>query len=163
MSASEPVITPVGPADVAALAAALAALSADLGDPHRATPDALARACLGPDPVCHGLVARAGTDLAGAALVSGIFSTAQGAAGAYVSDLWVAGAHRRRGLGRALLREAAALAARRWQARFLKLAVYTDNVRALDFYDRLGFRPAARERSFLLISPAFDALLGDPR
>ncbi len=163
MSGSDIGIAPAGPADMDALAAALAALSDDLGDPHRATPDALARACLGSDPVCHGLVARAGTDLAGAALVSAVFSTTQGAAGAYVSDLWVAGAHRGRGLGRTLLRQAAALGARRWQARFLKLAVYTDNARALDFYTRLGFRPAAHERSFLLMPPAFDALMGDPR
>lgn len=168
MSGSDPAIVPVGPADIAALADALAALSADLGDTHRAGARDLARACLGPAAVCRGLLARAGGARAGgapvgAALVSAIFSTTQGAAGAYVSDLWVAPAHRGRGLGRALLAAAAALAARRWEARFLKLAVYAGNAEALDFYRRLGFRHAAHERALLLPRDAFDNLGGDPR
>lgn len=161
MSVSEIVIAPAGPADMNALAVALTALSSDLGDTHRATADDIARACLGPDPACHGLLARAGAEVAGAALVSPLFSTTQGAAGVHVSDLWVAPAFRGRKLGQSLLREAAMLGARRWQARFLKLAVYTDNTRALDFYDRLGFRLAGRERACLLASPAFDTLIGD--
>lgn len=165
MCGSEPAIAPAigvaGAADMAALAAALAALSADLGDTHRADAAALAAACLGVPPACHGLLARGAGGVTGAALVSAIFSTTQGAAGAYVSDLWVAAGARGQGLGRRLLRAAAGFAAERWRARFVKLAVYDDNPGARGFYARLGFRPAAHEYALLLPAPAFDALRGE--
>jgi len=120
-----------------------------------------ARACLGPAPACHGLLAREGADLAGAALISPLFSTTQGMAGGYLSDLWVAQRWRGRGLGQRLLAAAARLAARRWDARFLKLAVYDDNPRAAAFYAGLGFAPRARERAWLLPAPGFADLVGD--
>lgn len=156
-----PAIAVAGAADMAALAAALAALSVDLGDTHRADAAALAAACLGDPPACHGLLARGAAGVTGAALVSPLFSTTLGAAGAYVSDLWVAGGARGQGLGRRLLQETTAFAAGRWGARFLKLAVYDGNVRARDFYARMGFRPASREHALLLAAPAFAALLGE--
>ena len=148
----------VGAGDMARLSAALAALSADLGDTHRTTEAALAVACLGPSPACHGLLAEARGDVAGAALMSPVFSTTQGAAGGYVSDLWVAPGWRGAGLGRRLLAGAAALAASRWQARFLRLTVYSGNAGARAFYGRLGFELAERERTCLLSGAEFDRL-----
>lgn len=162
MSPSEPLrIAPAGPGDIACLARALEALSADLGDMHRAREEVLARACLGPAPACHGLIARAGAEMMGAALVSPVFSTTYGAAGAYVSDLWVSEAARGQGLGRQLLQGVAGFARERWQARFLKLTVYDENEGARAFYGRLGFGVADRNLTCLMDPQAFDTLLGE--
>lgn len=154
-------ISLVGPEDIADLARALEALSADMGDTHRATGQELARACLGDAPACHGLLSRQGGAVVAAALISPVFSTTFGAAGAYVSDLWVANAARGQGLGRFLLRAAAKYSAHKWQARFLKLTVYAENTGARAFYDRLGFDMAERDLTCLLAARAFDDLLGD--
>lgn len=143
------------------LARALEALSTHMGDTHRATEEALARACLGAFPACHGFLARSGTDVAGAALVSPVFSTTRGAPGAYVSDLWVADEFRGRGLGRRLLCVAGEFAARNWRARFLKLTVYAENAGARAFYERLGFEVAERDRACLLGDAGFDDLMGE--
>lgn len=159
MSRSEVVIRAAGSGDMGRLADALHALSRDIGDTHRATGDALAAACAGAVPACHGLLAEGEGGLAGAALVSPVFSTTQGAAGAYVSDLWVAAPWRGTGLGRRILGAAADLGRERWQARFLKLTVYADNAAARAFYDRLGFAVAERDRSCLLSPAGFDRLL----
>jgi len=163
MSGSEALrIAPAGAADMTDLARALGALSADLGDAHGAGEDELARACLGPAPACHGFLARAGREVAGAALVSPVFSTTRGGAGAYVSDLWVAQARRGQGVGRALLGAVARAAGDLWGARFVKLTVYDDNPAARAFYERLGFAMALRDRTCLLGGDAFDRILGEP-
>ncbi|MGG7644329.1 GNAT family N-acetyltransferase [Rhodovulum sp. YNF3179] len=150
------------PADAGRLNAALAALSADLDDPHAADADLLARAISGAAPAAHALLAEGTTGLLGAALYSPLVSTARGQAGVYVSDLWIADAARGQGLGRRLLAAVARDAARRWRAGFIKLAVYEDNPRARAFYDRLGFTPAAREQYMSMQGAAFEALKGDP-
>ena len=159
MSASEAAIRVAGEGDMGRLATALEALSQDLGDTHRAGEAELAAACLGRPPACHGLLAEMGGDVAGVALVSPVFSTTQGAAGAYVSDLWVAGPWRGAGLGRRLLAAAAALARDRWQGRFLRLTVHADNSEAHAFYGRLGFTVAERDRLCLISGGDFDRLL----
>ena len=152
-------IRPVTQADVSALAWALEQLSADLGDPHRTDTATLAAACLGPGGACRGLIARNAGTTAGAALISPVFSTTYGAVGIYVSDLWVTAQARGSGLGRALLGAAARLGADTWQASFLKLTVYAENTDAARFYDRLGFRTAARDRSCLLSGAEFSSLM----
>ena len=164
MSLSETIgISRVGPEDILDLAIALEALSSDMGDTHRATAEVLTRACLGDAPACHGLLAREGGAVLGAALASPVFSTTCGAAGVYVSDLWVADTARGTGLGRTLLRAVADFAVHRWQARFMKLTVYEENTSARAFYDRLGFDMAERDLTCLLTADAFDDLLGDPQ
>ena len=162
-------ISPATAADVGALDAALRRLSADMGDPHRASQDILATALSGPDPACHALLARpvlavAGTtdQAIGAALFAPLFSTTRGMAGAYVSDLWVAPERRGTGLGVMLLAAVRDQTARRWGAGFLRLGVYADNTRARAFYDRLGFRPSADETVLTLAGPALAALKGAP-
>lgn len=156
-------ITLAGPKDIADLARALEALSGDMDDTHRATVTVLAHACFGEGAACHGLLARRDGAVIGAALVSPVFSTTYGAAGAYVSDLWVADAARGQGMGRALLRAVAGFAWEKWRARFLKLTVYAENTGARAFYDRLGFDMAERDLTCLLAAGAFDDLLGDPQ
>ena len=160
MSPSDTVtIRPAGAADMATLAAALERLSADMGDTHRADAATLTAACTGPDPACHGLLAFAGAQVVGAALLSPVFSTTTGCAGTYVSDLWVSRAARGTGLGRRLLRAAAEEGRARWQAGFVKLAVYDDNPAARAFYDRLGFRHLDRDQVMILDT---ETLLKDP-
>lgn len=133
------VISPAAESDLDDLHAALAALSRDLGDTHRAGVDALRAAGFGAVAAFHGLLARRGAAVVGAAMASPVFSTTRGAAGVYVSDLWVAEGERGRGTGRRLLAEALRLGRARWQAGYVRLVVYGDNAGARGFYERLGF------------------------
>jgi ribosomal protein S18 acetylase RimI-like enzyme len=59
----------------------------------------------------------------------------------WVSDLWVLREHRNRGVGRQLLFDGEAEIAGRGHATF-RLRVVKSNVRAVRFYDRLGWRVA---------------------
>lgn len=127
--------------DLDLLDQALRRLSGDLGDSHVAGRAALARALCGAHPAAHGMLALEGEELRGAALFSPVFSTVRGAAGVYVSDLWVADAARGLGLGRRLLGAVGVRAARLWRARWLTLAVYDHSTASRRFYDRLGFEP----------------------
>lgn len=151
--------------DAGRMNAALACLSADLGDPHQATPGDLATAGFRPEPAFHAILAedRAGdanAPLAGVAVYSPLFSTMRGGAGVYVSDLWVAPAARGTGLGRRLLQAVRDDAERVWGVRFLKLAAYEDNPSALAFYARLGFVHHEHER-YLTLDAAGLAALGE--
>jgi ribosomal protein S18 acetylase RimI-like enzyme len=151
-----------GPDDVNALDAGLRALSADLGHVHRATTAELRDACLGPHPAVIGLLAEAEGRTAGVALFSPLFSTVRGAAGAYVSDLWVAEDWRGRGLGEPLLAAVRDEGATLWRARFLRLGVAPDNKRARAFYGRLGFTAALDETMMTLTGDGLAALKGAP-
>lgn len=152
----KPPIRLAGPGDMAALHAGLSRLSDELGDRHRATEAALAQACTAPQPAAYGFVAGDGPE--GAALAAPLFSTTRGAAGLYVSDLWVAPAARGTGLGRRLLAHVARFGADRWGASFLRLSVYGENAAALAFYDRLGFADTPRDRWLVLAGAALDSL-----
>jgi ribosomal protein S18 acetylase RimI-like enzyme len=121
---------------VATVHCALSALADDLGDTHAATPDALVAACFEPIGVAFARLAEAAGGVEGVAPASPAFSTTIGGAGVYVSDLWVARPRRGSGLGRKLLQEAARHDGERWGARFVKLAVYSDNAAAAAFYER---------------------------
>lgn len=144
--------------DIAALDAALACLSRDLGDPHRAEIDVLERALFGVPQLSWACVADAVDGIAGVVLFAPVFSTVRGGAGVYVSDLWVGGAERGRGLGAALLRSAAETARNLWDAGFIRLSVHDDNERARDFYENLGFAPAGAETVMLATVEDFQRL-----
>jgi ribosomal protein S18 acetylase RimI-like enzyme len=157
---SPPAIRPAEPGDAEALDAALAALSADLGDVHRSDAAALRAHGFGPGASFRALVAEGGgaAGFAGAVLMSPIFSTVKGGPGVYVSDLWVAPGLRGSGLGRRLLAAAAEAARAEWGARHLKLTVYDDNPRARAFYERLGFVADPRALTLAIEGAALDAL-----
>ena len=129
-------------ADLARLECALRALSADIAEDYATDSAALAQAVLADRPSAHGLLALRGNQTLGAALCSPVFSTVRGAAGAYVSDLWVTADARGQGLGARLLAQIAQEGAVRWRATWLKLAVYDHSEDAQRFYQRLGFEPA---------------------
>lgn len=136
--------------DAERLNAALAALSDHLGDRHRAAAADLLKAGWGETPVFRAQIAEADAALVGAALYSPVFSTTRGAAGLFVSDLWVAAGARGSGLGRRLLAAAAADAAAGWGADFLKLSVYDDNDDARAAYLAMGFAAHETETNLSL-------------
>ncbi|HHX89698.1 MAG TPA: GNAT family N-acetyltransferase [Paracoccus sp.] len=129
-------------ADIARLEAALHALSLELGEIYATDPATLQHALTGPQPSAQALLAVQGGQTLGAALFSPVFSTVRGAAGVYVSDLWVSAEARGQGLGARLLAQIARQGAATWQARWLKLAVYDHSLEAQKFYKRLGFERA---------------------
>lgn len=129
-------------ADLARLEGALRALSADIGEEYTTDSITFAVALTGPHPVAHGLLAVQGDQTLGAALYSPVFSTVRGAAGVYISDLWVSADARGHGFGAQLLAQVAQQGATLWQATWLKLAVYDHSHSAQQFYQRLGFAPA---------------------
>ena len=146
-------------ADAAKLNRALAQLSVDLGDQHRATDADIARFCFGPAPVFHAVLAEtADGRIVGAAAYSPFFSTVKGAVGLYVSDLWVAEETRGKRLGRLLLAEVRKAGREAWDAGFIRLGVYHDNPKAMAFYERLGFVAAVETQFMNLAGPPYDAL-----
>lgn len=147
-------------ADLILLDRALSALSADLGDTHSAGLDALRAGLAGEIPAAYGLLALDG-DLIGAALFGPMFSTVRGAAGVYVSDLWVAEAARGQGLGRALLAEVARRAGALWRAEWMMLAVYAHTPASRRFYERLGFEAQDQVTQMRLPQAAMRRLMGE--
>ncbi|MBC7282036.1 GNAT family N-acetyltransferase [Hoeflea sp.] len=146
-------------ADAARLNRALAQLSADMGDEHRATDADIARFCFGPAPVLNALLAvTEDGDIIGVAAYSPFFSTVNGAVGLYVSDLWVAEEARGKQLGQRLLAAVRKAGLEAWDAGFIRLGVYHDNPKAMAFYERLGFVPAAETQFMTLAGQPFDAL-----
>ncbi|MEX5729811.1 ribosomal protein S18 acetylase RimI-like enzyme [Rhodovulum iodosum] len=156
----ETIIRPATEADIDMLDAGLRRLSEGMGDSHRASVADLRRAGFGPRPSFRALLAEVDGALGGLALFSPVFSTMRGAAGLYVSDLWVAEAGRGQGLGRRLLARAAGEAETLWGARFLRLVVYDDNPAAQRFYRRLGLSADRREILMTLDEDGLDALEG---
>lgn len=149
------------PADAARLNDALRALSAALGDTHRATDGQIAAALVA-DGACRALIAESGAQVVGVAMFSPLFSTTRGMAGVYLSDLWVDDALRGMGLGSRLLAAVRDEAARTWGAQFLRLSVYAQNKQARAFYDRLGFTASENEHYLTLSGPALGAPKGEP-
>lgn len=130
---------------------ALTRLSADLGDTHVASLAALTEAA----GTWRALLALDGETPVGALFAAPLFSTTRGGLGLYVSDLWVDGALRGRGLGPRLL--AAALA--EWDPVFVKLSVYAQNAAGQAFYTRSGFAPQD-ETNMILHGAALERLKG---
>ncbi len=146
-------------AGLARLDDALRALSADIAEEYATDRAALARAVLGPMVAACGLLALRDAETVGAALYSPTFSTVRGAAGVYVSDLWVARGVRGRGLGARLLAQVAAAGRARWGATWLRLAAYPHSHDALAFYARLGFTPAEAQHELRLAPEATETLI----
>ncbi len=144
--------------DLAALDAALAALSREVGDPHRAGPREIGKALFGTPSSARALLAEGPDGVAGVVLYAPIFSTVRGGAGVFVSDIWVDEAARGRRLGLVLLRAAAENAESLWNAGFMRLSVHDHNTTARDFYRRLDFQPVGGETVMVLTGQEFQRL-----
>ncbi len=147
-------------ADLVLLDRALRALSADLGDTHSAGLDALRAGLTGEIPAAHGLLAL-DEELIGAALFGPLFSTVRGAAGVYVSDLWVDRAMRGRGLGRAVLARVARRAGALWRAEWMTMAGNAHTPATRRFDERLGFEAQDQVTQMRLSQPAMRRLMGE--
>ncbi|MFX0546208.1 GNAT family N-acetyltransferase [Roseovarius sp. S1116L3] len=154
----EIVMAPVKPDHIDMLDSALRQLAFELGDPYTADAAILAEAVCGPAASCLALLAIRGAKPVAAVLAAPAFSTSQGGAGIFVSDLWVAKNARGLGLARRLLAATIREGRSRNAGRFLKLAVYHDSLGARAAYDRLGFIASTDEINMLLTGAALEAL-----
>jgi GNAT superfamily N-acetyltransferase len=101
------------------------------------TPELLAAALFGPHPVAEAVIAEVSREPVGFALFYTTFSTWQCLPGVWLEDLFVRPAHRRGGVGRALLAHVARITVERGFGR-LEWAALDWNTPALNFYEGLG-------------------------
>ena len=101
--------------------------------------EAFLRDGFGPDPAFSGIIAERGNTAVGYLLYHFGYDTDQAMRVMHVVDLWVDPAARRGGIGRALMREAAARCRARG-GRALIWSVFAPNRTAVAFYTRLGGR-----------------------
>jgi GNAT superfamily N-acetyltransferase len=126
-----------------------------------ATEAALHEALFESKPQAQALVARSAGGVVGFALYFQNYSTFRARSGIYLEDLFVEPAHRSRGIGRALLRQLAAIAVERGCARF-EWAVLDWNQPAIDFYKSLGATPLDDWTVYRLTGAALQALAQEP-
>lgn len=130
------------------------------------TPEKLRPHLFGEKPVAEALVAElevsAGgrPEVAAFALFFTNFSTFLAQPGLYLEDLFVRPAHRRLGIGQALLQRLAALANERGCGRF-EWSVLDWNVNAIGFYERMGATVMPDWRICRVSGEALRALGGD--
>jgi ribosomal protein S18 acetylase RimI-like enzyme len=144
------------PADAAALLPLVRAMNREHGDPDDIIGEAglaglIAEATL--------VLAEAGGTAIGYATGHATYETAHAEWGIYVGDLYVHPAHRRQGIGRALLARLAA-AGRARGARHLWLTAREENLAAHAFYRRLGGH-GERVLAFACATGSFDALAAE--
>jgi GNAT superfamily N-acetyltransferase len=139
--AGAPAIRPATPADVPLLLELFAELAEyeKLSDQLVATEELLARALFGERPAAEALIAERGGEVAGYALFYPTFSTFLAIQGIWLEDLFVRPAHRKAGVGRALLAAVAATLRARGGER-LEWSALDWNELALGFYRGLGAR-----------------------
>lgn len=126
----------------------------------RATPADFARELDAPNPVIHVLIAEWNGEPAGFALYFYNFSTFVGRTGIYLEDLFVRPAHRKHGIGRALLRALARIARDRGCGR-MEWAVLDWNEPALRFYRSLDARPMKEWIVHRLTPPEIERLAAE--
>ncbi|HEU5430396.1 MAG TPA: GNAT family N-acetyltransferase, partial [Thermomicrobiales bacterium] len=135
-------ILPATPADIASLHGLVRALAEyeRLSDICTSTEADLAAALFGPRPVAEALIARLDGNChvaAGFALFFHTYSTFLGRPSLWLEDLFVRPEQRGAGIGQALIRTLAAIAADRGCGRF-EWAVLDWNEPAIRFYESLG-------------------------
>lgn len=102
-----------------------------------ATPAVLENSLFGPQPAAGALLARCDGKLAGYAIYFFTFSSFIGRAGIWLEDLYVRPDFRKQGLGLNLIQAVARIGVEKNCGRFEWTALDW-NVKALDFYDKLG-------------------------
>jgi GNAT superfamily N-acetyltransferase len=133
------VIQPATQADVPAILDFIRGLAQyeKLSHEAKATQGQLRKHLFGPHPAAEVIIARLDRRPVGFALFFTTFSTFAGRPGIWLEDLFVLPAHRRSGIGRALLRSVAAIAVKRKCAR-LEWSVLDWNAPAIKLYRKLG-------------------------
>jgi len=135
------------PADAGAIAALVAALASDLGEPSPVSASYVADVLR--DGRCQVLLAERGADVLGMLSLSFHASLYHGAEACRVDELVVRPEARNQGVGAELLEQAIEMARARRCAE-VSLGVMQANVAARRFYERLGFEADAlqMERHF---------------
>jgi GNAT superfamily N-acetyltransferase len=156
-------IDPATPADVPTIHTFIAQLAEyeHLAHEMQATPALLAEHLFGPRPAAEALLARLDGAPVGFALFFSTFSTFVGKPGIWLEDLFVVPQHRHRGIGRALLREVAAIAVRRNCGR-LEWSVLDWNEPAINVYRRIGAVAMQDWTTQRMSGPALRKLAGLP-
>jgi GNAT superfamily N-acetyltransferase len=121
------------------------------------TPADLHEALFGPARFVEVLLASVGSQVAGYAMFFQNFSSWRGRPGIFLEDLFVRPEMRRRGIGRALLRELARIALSRNCAR-MEWLVLDWNQPAISFYRSLGAAPLDEWTTFRIGGPTLEAL-----
>ena len=152
-------IRPVEPADVPAVVGLIHELAEyeRAADECALTAGQLETALFAERAALFGHVAELDGEVVGCALWFLNYSTWRGAHGIYLEDLYVKPAHRRLGVGRALLTALAQECVRRGYGR-LEWAVLDWNQPAIDFYRMLGARPQDEWTTFRLTGEALERL-----
>lgn len=153
-------IRPAVAADADVIHAAIVRLGNALGQADRiaGTADDLRRFGFGTEPAFHGVIAEIDGAFAGMALFFPIFSTWLGRPGVFVQDLYVDETFRGHGVGETLVREVAARSHARGGV-YLRLSVDATNIRAQQFYQRIGVSYRDGEREHGAYGDAFQALV----
>lgn len=125
----------------------------------QSTPEALSDALFGPRPSCEAVVAERGGRAVGFALFFTTFSTFLCRPGLYLEDVFVEPEHRGAGIGKALLRHLASLAAERHCGRF-EWRVLDWNAPSIRFYQSLGAEVLPEWQLVRMTRPQFLALAG---
>lgn len=148
--------------DSAVIAKMLSHLAEDLGDGDvfSTTAEIIAEHGFGAQVMFHVVIAERGGEPVGLALYFPQFSTTKGQPGVYVQDLWISAAERGNHIGQQLLAAVATHSEGAWGASYIKLAVYADNPRAKQFYERLGFKENLIETAMIADTNSFNTLRG---
>lgn len=154
-------IRPATAADVPQILALIRALAAYEREPDAvaATEADLLRDGFGPNPFFHALMAEYDGRIAGFALYFFNYSTWAGRPGLYLEDVFVYPELRGRGIGKALLRRVAAIAAENKCPR-LQWEVLDWNTPAIEFYRSLGAEFLDEWRNVRMTGEAIARLAG---
>jgi GNAT superfamily N-acetyltransferase len=125
------------------------------------TEELLAKALFGRDPAAEAVIAELNDEPVGFALFFRTFSTWLCRPGLYLEDLFVRPAHRRAGVGRALLAHVARIAIERDCAR-LDWSALGWNTPALDFYRALGAERMDEWAGLRLEGESLERVAGEP-
>ena len=132
-----------------------------LADHAQATEPLLREHLFGPRPAAEALIASVDATPVGFALFFSTFSTFVGRPGIYLEDVYVQPHARSKGVGKALLKAVARIAADRNCGR-LEWAVLDWNAPAIGFYKKLGAVPMDEWTVFRVAGNALDQLAADP-
>jgi GNAT superfamily N-acetyltransferase len=157
-----PVVRVAGPGDVPLLLALFGELAEyeQLSHELRATEELLGDALFGERPVAEALIAERGGEAAGYALFFPTFSSFLAMQGVWLEDLFVRPAHRRAGVGKALLAAVAASVRERGGER-LEWAALDWNELALGFYRGIGAQTMGEWITHRLVGEPLRRLAGE--
>lgn len=161
MSTADFTLRPAGPDDCADLHRLIVALAEyeKLAHMVEGSPKGLRTALFSDQPSCEAVIAERGGRAVGFALFFTTFSTFLCKPGLYLEDVFVEPEHRGTGIGKALLRHLAAIAAERGCGRF-EWRVLDWNSPSIRFYQSLGAEVLPEWQLVRMTRPGFRALAG---